>query len=89
MPEELRPRLGRLVAVMAAQIGQDSAKLEDEAMASLDGIKAPPEPAMATAKWAELIAGWRKNLFPQPVSSDILETIDAALAKARLGAREK
>lgn len=89
VPAELRPRLERLVAGMAARIGRDSAALEDQAIASLDGIKTPPEPADAAAKWAEMTALWRKGLFTEMFSPDILETMDSALAGARLAERGK
>ncbi len=91
MPAELRPRLERLVAGMAARIGRDSAALEDQAIAALDGIKTMPEPADAAAKWAEMLSrSGARDLFTEMLLvPDILETMDSALAGARPGAREK
>ncbi len=83
VPDDLKPQLEKVVRDMAKQIGVDSAKLEDDAIASLDGIKAPPEPADAEAKWAELIAQRRNGIIAKMFSPDILDTMDAALAKAR------
>ena len=68
---------------MAKKIGLDSAKLEADAIANLDGIKAPPEPPDAAAKWAEVIAQRRNGLIAQLFSSDMLDTMDSALAKVR------
>ena len=89
VPIELRPRLETLVAGMASEIGRASAALEDQAIASLDGIKIPPEPADAAQKWETLTAGWRRGLITQMFSPDILATVDAALAKARQVERSK
>jgi TRAP-type transport system periplasmic protein len=83
VPAELRPRLERVIVEQAVKIGLDSAQLETEAIASLDGIRTPPEPVDATAKWAELTAHWRAGLVAEMFSADILETMDAALAKVR------
>jgi TRAP-type C4-dicarboxylate transport system substrate-binding protein len=83
VPAELRPQLEQAAQDIAKQIGLDSAKLEDEAIASLDGIKSPPESADAAAEWADAIAQRRDGLIAQMFPADILETIDAALAKVR------
>jgi TRAP-type transport system periplasmic protein len=83
VPADLRPQLEKVVLDMAKQISLDSAKLEAEAIASLDGITTPPEPADSAAKWAEVIAQRRSGLISQMFSADILDTMDSALAKAR------
>lgn len=83
VPAELKPQLEQVVREMAAEIGVDSAKLEADAIASLDGIKSPPEPPDAAAKWAEVISQRRNGLLAQLFSSDMLETMDTALAKVR------
>ena len=68
---------------MAKKISIDSAKLESDAIASLDGIKTSAQPADAAAKWAELIAQRRNGIIAQMFSADILETMDESLAKVR------
>jgi len=83
VPPELRPPLAALVTQTAARISIDTAKLEEEAVASLDGIKKPPAPADAAQKWADLTAGWRSGPVTQMFSADILERMDAALAESR------
>jgi C4-dicarboxylate-binding protein DctP len=83
IPPDLRPRLEKVVCDIAAQISVDTAKLEEDAIASLDGIKTPPAPADAAEKWADLSASWREGLIAHMFSADILDRIDAALAKAR------
>ncbi len=83
VPAELRPPLQKAVKDIADEIGLESAKLEDDAIASLDGIKVPPEPADAAATWAKLIAQRRNGLIAQMFSPDILDAMDAALAKVR------
>jgi TRAP-type C4-dicarboxylate transport system substrate-binding protein len=88
VPADLRPRLQQAVQDEADKIGIDSAKLEDDAIASLDGIKVPPEPADAAAKWAAVIAQRRDGLIARMFSTDILETMDAALAKVRRPGQE-
>ena len=44
VPAELRPPLQKTVKDIADEIGLESAKLEDDAISSLDGIQVPPEP---------------------------------------------
>jgi TRAP-type C4-dicarboxylate transport system substrate-binding protein len=83
VPADLRPTLEQVVREMARQISIDGAKLEADAIASLDGITSPPEPADAAARWAELIAEQRKGIIARLFSSDILEAMDAALGQAR------
>ena len=83
VPPELRPRLRQVVADMAERTGLESAKLEEDAIASLDGIKIPPEPDEAAAKWAAVSARWRSGPIAQMFSSDILDAMDAALAELR------
>jgi hypothetical protein len=68
---------------MAKKISIDSAKLESDAIASLDGIKSPEETADAAQKWAEVISQRRNGIIAQMFSADILDTMDAALAKVR------
>ncbi len=83
VPADLRPPLERVIREMAKQISIESTKLEADAIASLDGIKCPPEPADAAARWAELIAEQRNGIIAKLFSADILETMDAALVHAR------
>ena len=83
VPAELRPKLEEVVRDMAKRISIDSAKLEADAIASLDGIKSPPQPADAQAKWAEVITQRRPTLIAKLFSADILDTLDSALAKVR------
>ena len=83
VPADLRPQLEQVIHEMAKQISIESTKIEAEAIASLDGIKCPPEPADAAAKWAELMAEQRKGIIAKLFSADILETMDAALAQTR------
>ena len=83
VPADLRPQLEQVVREMAKKIGIDSAKLEADAIASLDGIKSPAEPADAAAKWAEVIAQRRNGLIAKMFSADMLDTMDGALAKVR------
>jgi TRAP-type transport system periplasmic protein len=83
VPAELKPKLEGIVRDMAAKISADSAKLEADALASLDGIKYPPEPADAQAKWDKLIADRRGGLIAKLFSADMLDTMDGALAQAR------
>jgi TRAP-type C4-dicarboxylate transport system substrate-binding protein len=83
VPADLSPLLEQVVRDMARQIGLDSAKLESEAIASLDGIQTPPEPPDAAEKWAELIAQRRHGLIAQLFSPDMLDTMDSALAAVR------
>jgi TRAP-type C4-dicarboxylate transport system substrate-binding protein len=83
VPADLRPQLEQVIREMAKKIGIDSAKLETEAIASLDGIKSPAEPADAAQKWAEVIAQRRNGIIAQMFSADMLDTMDAALAKVR------
>lgn len=81
---ELRARLQAALDAMAKQIGRDSARLEDDAIASLDGIQSPPESPDAAAKWAEAIAERRDGVIARMFSASILDTMDVALAKVRL-----
>ena len=83
VPLELRTPLAKATQGIADAISLDSAKLEADAIASLDGIQVPPEPADASEKWSEVFAQWRSDLLPRMFSADILDTMDAALAKAR------
>jgi TRAP-type transport system periplasmic protein len=83
VPAELRPQLEQVVLDMAKKISLDSAKLEADAMASLDGIKTTPQGADAAAKWAEVIAQRRSGLIAKMFSAEMLDAMDAALAKAR------
>jgi len=83
VPPELRPQLEQVVRDMAKKISLDSAKLEADAIASLDGIKSPPAPADSAGRWAEALEKRRSGIISQMFSADILETIDTALAKAR------
>jgi TRAP-type C4-dicarboxylate transport system substrate-binding protein len=83
VPADLRPQLEQVTREAARQIGINAANLEADAIASLDGIKSPPEPADAAARWAELTAAQRKGIIARLFSADILEAMDAALVQAR------
>jgi TRAP-type C4-dicarboxylate transport system substrate-binding protein len=83
IPAELRYRLEQIITNSAKKIGIDSEKLEADAIASLDGIRIPPEPTDAAVKWAEVYAQWRDGPIAQMFSADILATMDEALAKVR------
>jgi len=83
VPAELKPELQQVVRDMAEKISLDSAKLENDAIAALDGIRTIPEPADADAKWAEVIAQRRNGLIARLFSRDMLDAIDMALAKVR------
>ncbi|MGA2545422.1 MAG: TRAP transporter substrate-binding protein DctP [Rectinemataceae bacterium] len=83
IPEELRPPLERVIKEMAERSSLEGLKLEEEAIASLDGIKIPPLPEGAAAKWSAVIEERRDGLIAQMFSPDILEAMDAALAKVR------
>jgi len=83
VPADIRPQLEDVIRDMAKKISIDSAKLEADAIASLDGIKSPAEPADAAAKWGDIISQRRQGLIAKLFSADMLETMDTALAKAR------
>jgi TRAP-type transport system periplasmic protein len=83
VPSELRPQLEKVIHDMAVQISLDSAKLEADAIASLDGIKSPPAPADSASRWSAALAKRRSSVIAKMFSDDMLDTIDAALAKAR------
>jgi TRAP-type C4-dicarboxylate transport system substrate-binding protein len=85
IPAELRPAIEKAVADMAKHTSIDSAKLETEAIAALDGIKVSAEPADATKKWADLSEEWRRGPVERMFSPDILGAIDKALVKVRSG----
>jgi TRAP-type transport system periplasmic protein len=83
IPRELMPQLESIVADMAARSSLDSARLEEEAIASLDGIETPAQPPDSAELWAKLRAEWRRGPVQSMFSADILDRIDLALAKAR------
>jgi TRAP-type transport system periplasmic protein len=83
IPAELRPPLEKVFLDMARQISLDTAKLEEEAMASLDGIKSLPEPADAQGKWADSLAKRRKGIIADMFSPEVLDAMDAALVRVR------
>jgi TRAP-type C4-dicarboxylate transport system substrate-binding protein len=83
VPPELRPQLEQVVRDMAKKTSLDSAKLEADAIASLDGIKSPPTPADSAARWADALAQRRNGVIAQMFSADMLDIMDAALAKVR------
>jgi TRAP-type transport system periplasmic protein len=85
VPSDLRPRLEDVVRRMAVEIGLESIKLEADAIASLDGIRIPPVSADAKAMWEESVSQRRGGIIAEMFSPDILDTIDAALLKARQG----
>jgi TRAP-type transport system periplasmic protein len=83
IPAELQPQLAQVVRDMAKQTSLDSAKLEAEAIASLDGIKSPPAPADAAARWTEAIDQRRKTVIAEMFSTEMIDAMDAVLAKIR------
>ncbi len=83
VPADLKPKLEKIVIEMSKKIGLDSAKLEEDAISSLDGIKVSPEPADGPAKWTLLITQRRNGIIAQMFSADMLDTMDSALAKVR------
>jgi TRAP-type transport system periplasmic protein len=83
VPAELRPQLEQVVRDMAKQTSLDSAKLEADAIASLDGIKVPPVPADSMDRWADALAQRRKTVIADMFSAEMLDVMDAALAKVR------
>jgi len=83
VPAELRPQLEKVVHDMAVQIALDTAKLEADAIASLDGIKVTPVPVDSAEKWASALAQRRKGIIAEMFSAEMLDTMDAALAKVR------
>ena len=87
VPPELRPALEAAVQSIADEIGIEGAKLEAEAIASLDGIKVRDEPPDTAAKWAEAIAQRRAGLIARMFSPDMLAAMDGALS--RQGGRGK
>jgi TRAP-type C4-dicarboxylate transport system substrate-binding protein len=85
IPAELRPAIEKVVIDTSKRTSIDSAQLEKEAIAALDGIKVPPEPKDAPKKWEDLSEEWRKGPVERMFSPDILSSIDKALVKARNG----
>jgi len=85
VPADVRPQLEKIVTDMAKRISADTAKLEADAIASLDGIKAPPPPADAAERWTKALAQRRASVIDGMFSPEMLQTMDAALAKARVG----
>ena len=83
VPADLRPALERLVRDVSRESSLEGLKLEDRAIASLDGIKSPHLPAEAQAQWAALIAQRRDGLIASLFSADMLGAIEGALAKVR------
>jgi TRAP-type C4-dicarboxylate transport system substrate-binding protein len=83
VPAELKPQLEQVVRDMAKKISLDSAKLEAEAIASLDGIKSPPAPPDSAARWADALTQRRNGIIAKMFSADMLDTMDAALVKVR------
>ncbi len=83
VPADLRPALERLVRDVSRESSLEGLRLEDQAIASLDGIKSPPLPAEARAQWTALIAQRRDGLIAGLFSADMLGAIEGALAKVR------
>jgi TRAP-type transport system periplasmic protein len=83
VPADLRQPLEKVVRDMAAQISLDTAKLEKDAIASLDGIKILPVPADSTEKWAKALGERRKGVIAELFSAEMLDTMDAAVKKVR------
>jgi TRAP-type C4-dicarboxylate transport system substrate-binding protein len=87
VPAELRPRLELIVEGLANKISLESAKLEADAIAALDGIMSPRETAEAETMWSEAIAQRRDGLISRMFPDDILYTMDTALVKVRKAER--
>ncbi len=87
VPADLRPKLEQVIRDMAQKISLDSEKLENDAIASMtkDGLKIPPMPSDAEAKWNNVIAERRNGLIAEMFSADILNAIDSALNQVRTG----
>lgn len=83
VPAELRPELEKVVRDMSKQITLDTAKLEEDAIASLDGIKILPVPSDSAERWASALEQRRKGVISEMFSAEMLKTMDDALAKAR------
>lgn len=83
VPADLRPSLERLVEKMSRESSLEGLKLEDRAIASLDGIKSPPLDPDAATQWTALAADRRAGLVAQLFSADMLNAIDAALSRIR------
>lgn len=87
VPADLRPGLEEVLRDNALRISADSAKLEDEAIAAMlkDGLKVVEAPPDAAEKWSAVMRSRREGIIATMFSPDMLEAIDAALAKARAG----
>jgi TRAP-type transport system periplasmic protein len=85
IPADVKPKLEAVIKDMAQKISLDSEKLENDAIASMlkDGLKTTQMPADAEAKWGEMITERRNGLIAEMFSPDILQAMDAALAKVR------
>jgi TRAP-type C4-dicarboxylate transport system substrate-binding protein len=87
IPVAMRPKLEEILRDMSKRMGVESAKLENDAIAAMmkDGLKVPALPADADAKWTEMMADKRDGIVTSMFSRDILDTIYAALDRARGG----
>jgi TRAP-type C4-dicarboxylate transport system substrate-binding protein len=83
IPADLRPAIEKVVTDMGKRTSIDSAQLETEAIAALDGIKVSNEPEDAAKKWADQSEEWRKGPVKRMFAPDILTAIDGALATTR------
>jgi TRAP-type C4-dicarboxylate transport system substrate-binding protein len=83
VPAELRPQLEGILRDTATKISLDTAKLEADAIASLDGIKIRNAPADYADRWTAALAQRRKTVISGMFSAEMLDRMDAALAKAR------
>jgi len=87
IPADLRPKLQEDAETVAAQMAEQSSTLEDQAVAALlkDGVIMPSAPADADRRWDEAIRQHGSSLIASMFSADILNTVDAALARVRGG----
>lgn len=85
VPAELRPRLEEATREAARLMAKESARLEEEAIASMtrDGLKIPDYPADAEARWTAVYRERRNGLVASMFSADFLEAVDMALASVR------
>jgi TRAP-type C4-dicarboxylate transport system substrate-binding protein len=87
VPAALKPRLEEAARAIVKRMTEESNLLEDDAVASMlkDGLQTSPYPKDADARWNAVYAQRRNGLVASMFSKDMLDTIDAALAKVRGG----
>lgn len=87
VPAALRPKLEEAARNIAREMSAEGERMEAEAVNELlrAGILMPPYPPEAEKAWREVYAERRRGLIGELFSSEMLSTIDAALARARSG----